>query len=388
VSSTYLTTNLIESLLAYKYKVNVLAPTPSRGIMSSSSKVYSIQKNYSNSFSVTRIPLFKEPRSNFFRFVRYTLFGIAVFFRSLFLKYDIIFTFSTPPSIGLFCSLSSIIKKKKFIYCIQDLFPESLKIIGIDNNNFIYKVGEAIEKYSLKKTTHLITISNEIKNRLESKKWNLPFINVIENWIDFKNIHPTNKSNNPLFKKYSLKISDFNIVYSGNIGLSQNFEMLINVAEKLKDEHSIKFIFFGNGSFKVKLIGLKESKSLSNVLIFDPETEENIKYVYGMANLSLVSSKSGVSSHSLPNKAFNIMACKTPLLISFDKNSKLWELVKKTNAGFCVEPNDIDGITNLILRIHNRNSDLISRGTNGYNFVKKHLDKNKQIEMYMKLFRN
>jgi hypothetical protein len=42
----------------------------------------------------------------------------------------------------------------------------------------------------------------------------------------------------------------------------------------------------------------------------------------------------------------------------------------------------------LILRIHNRNSDLISRGTNGYNFVKKHLDKNKQIELYMKLFRN
>jgi glycosyltransferase involved in cell wall biosynthesis len=81
------------------------------------------------------------------------------------------------------------------------------------------------------------------------------------------------------------------------------------------------------------------------------------------------------------------MACKIPLLVSFDKDSKLWKLINKTNSGFCVEPNDINGMKNLILEIYRNNTKLVGLGENGFNYVKKYLDKKVKVDEYLKLFR-
>ena len=89
-------------------------------------------------------------------------------------------------------------------------------------------------------------------------------ITVLNNWYSPTSNNkdcPINLSNTILKRR---KV----FVHAGNIGLAQGFEILMNVAEKLKNNDEIGFLFIGRGSQFQKMRNSPE-KSISNVLFYD-----------------------------------------------------------------------------------------------------------------------
>lgn len=87
---------------------------------------------------------------------------------------------------------------------------------------------------------------------------------VVYNWVDQNTVVDVPRDKNKLFDKYQLDRSKFYIEYSGNIGLTQNMNMLLEVMTKLKTTHpDIGLVLVGEGAYKAQVEEIVKSVIIS-----------------------------------------------------------------------------------------------------------------------------
>ena len=135
-SSSYLEQNLNDALAKKGFLMEAYAPTPSRGITNEVRVKYKKEKTvtfYNGMYTLHRFSMYREGKNPFFRAVRYFLVCINQFVKAIFLSknVDIIILYSTPPIQGAMGVFLKKIKNCKFIYVLQDIFPDSLVSNGL-----------------------------------------------------------------------------------------------------------------------------------------------------------------------------------------------------------------------------------------------------------------
>ena len=381
-AGTYLTNDLLESFANNDVESVVFTPIPCRGIDKSTRKVYKKKKKeiiYNGKVKVYRYWLPYERKNKISRMFRYLLLNIIQFFKGLASKdIDIILLSSTPPTNGIVGGLLKKFKKTPFVYNLQDIFPDSLVTTGITKKgSLLWKIGKKIENYTYRNADKIIVISEAFKNNLLEKNVPEDKIVVVPNWVDAENIMPVLRKDNKLMEEYNIDCNKFIVVYAGNFGAAQGADVILESAILLKEEKDIQFVIFGGGA---EFENAKEkAKNMDNVIINSLLPSNRISEVYSLGDVSLVTCKKGVGNSGLPSKTWSIMACGTPIIASFDTDSELADIIKKAEAGVCVEPEDAKALANAILEAKNKN--LISQGRN---YVLKYASKDVCTKEYIK----
>ena len=154
-----------------------------------------------------------------------------------------------------------------FIYVLQDIFPDSLVGTGMTHKgSLLWKIGRRIENFTYNNADKIIVISQDFKRNIMAKGVPEEKIEVIYNWVDQNAVVDVPREQNKLFAKYNLDPSKFYITYSGNIGLTQNMDMLLAVMEELKtEEPDVRLVLIGEGAYKAQVEKIVAEKNLSNV---------------------------------------------------------------------------------------------------------------------------
>ena len=241
----------------------VFAPIPSRGVSKAVRKEYSKRKKerlYGDRMVVHRFSLFKEGKNPVLRAFRYFIQLLKHFNRAVFSRdakdASVVFLSSTPPIQGILGSMIKKISHKKFVYCLQDIFPDSLIGTGLaKKGGFLWKIGRVIENYTYRNADKIIVISEDFKKNIMAKGVPEDKIAVIYNWVDEEAVVDIPRDDNKLFDKYGLDRSKFYITYSGNIGLTQNMDMLLEVMGELQEEApEIQLVLIGEGAYKEEVV--------------------------------------------------------------------------------------------------------------------------------------
>jgi colanic acid biosynthesis glycosyl transferase WcaI len=195
-------------------------------------------------------------------------------------------------------------------------------------------------------------------------------IALIYPWVDLKLIHLF-PQNNSFTQEYGLN-NQFNVLYAGNIGLSQGFEHILDAAEILINHPDVHFVFVGEGTAKGTLQKQVEQRSLKNIHFIAFQPRERLPEVLASADVSMVVLRQGMGVNSLPSKIFSIMASGRPILVSVDAESESWKLIKQADAGVWVAPEDADELAEAIILLKNDNALRERFGQNGRNWVELH----------------
>lgn len=350
-SSMYLTTELYESIACNGVDIRLFVPVPTRGVSDVVRKQYIHKKKYeekcNGNLKICHIYMPKEKKNAFLRALRYVLLNLAFIFKSLKIKADFIFVQSTPPTQGAMASIIKKIKKIRFIYNLQDVFPDSLVNTGMTHKgSFLWKIGRKIEDYTYKNADKIIVISEGFKKNIMAKGVPEEKIEVISNWIDLDSVHPVNRRDNILISEFSIDINKFIVVYAGNFGAAQGADIVIKAAKELEKNKDIQFVIFGGGAYfedaKIK------AKNLDNVFIHELLSQERVSEVYSLGDVALITCKAGTGNAGMPSKTWSIMACNTPIIASFDTDSDLSDVIKNSGAGVCVEPENVSALVTAI----------------------------------------
>ncbi len=334
-----LTTELAESLVKRGYEVTAIA---GRSNYVQQNEYLLIQKENYNGINIIRTAGTILPkRFLFFRLINLATYFIMAFFSGLFLKNkpDVIIAQTDPPLISLIGYFLSKVYNAKFIYYCQDIYPDVGIVSGRLRNPILNFILEKSNIFSYKVADKIIVIGKSMKERLINKGVDKSKIEIIHNWADVDNIYPVEKKDNPFIHENNLE-KDFIVMYSGNIGLTQNLEGVINVAESLKDFKDIKFVFIGDGANKIGLEKLIKDKNITNIKLLPYQKKEDLKYSLSAADIHLIPFQKGLSGILIPSKIYNILFSGRPFIGWIDENSEISDIAHEYKCGLIVPPED------------------------------------------------
>ena len=383
-ASSYLFENRNEAFANEGFDMIVYTPSPTRGVNRNVS-YQKVEFLYKNHLELHRFDMVGESKNTMQRLVRYFLCSVSQFFKALFTrKFDIVLLGSTPPFQGAIGAALKIIRNKRFVYGIQDIFPDSLVSTGITKKgSLIWKIGRIIENFTYKYADKIIVISEDFKKNIMAKGVPENKIVVVYNWVDQNAVVDIPRDKNKLFDKYQLDRSKFYIEYSGNIGLTQNMDMLLEVMKELKTTHpDIGLVLVGEGAYKAQVEEIVERDNLTNVTMIPFQPYEDISYVFSLGDAGLVISKPGVGANSVPSKTWSIMSASRPVLANFDEN-ELKDILAGNECGIFTKAGDKEAFKKSIIKLYDNRELCKKYGTNGRQFVMDNLTREVGTQKYV-----
>lgn len=382
-ASLYITDNIVHACADNNIEVDLYTPTPTRSVPEGA-KWKREERQVNGLLRIHRFHLYGEGKNPLLRTLRYLLGEFILLHYCMWKRYDVAFIDSTPPIQGLKMPLIKWLKRKPTIYNVQDIFPDSLVGTGLTTKgSLIWKIGRIVEKITYKYSDKIIVISEDFKKNLLAKGVPEDKIVVIYNWVDQNKVVDVPREKNKLFDKYNIDREKFYIEYSGNIGLTQNMDMLLEVMKELKTTHpDIGLVLVGEGAYKAQVEEIVKRDDLTNVTMIPFQPYEDISHVLSLGDAGLVISKPGVGANSVPSKTWSIMSASRPVLANFDEN-ELKDILVGNECGIFTKAGDKDAFKRSIIKLY-ENRDLCKKyGTNGRQFVMDNLTREVGTRKYV-----
>lgn len=391
-ASYYLFDNLFEELSRKGLDMLVYTPMPCRGIDQDVREEFKSKKSermYDECMEVHRFNMYGEGKHPFLRALRYFLVSIIQFWKGIRAKdIDLLFVASTPPTQGALAALVKKIRRIPFVYNLQDIFPDSLVGTGLaKKGGFFWKIGRVVENFTYRNADKIIVISQDFKNNIMAKGVPEEKIVVVYNWVDQVAVVDVPREKNILFDRYGLDRNKFYVTYNGNIGLTQNMDMLLEVAKALEANEEIHFVLVGNGAYLEQVKQIINNRNVDNVTLLPFQPYEEISHVFSLGDVSLVISKPGVGANSVPSKTWSIMSASRPVLANFDEN-ELKTIIEVNNCGIFTKAGDKVAFTDAILKLYNDRELCKEMGANGRKFVLENLTKEVGTQKYVDVFKS
>lgn len=387
-ASIYLVENRLEAFANEGFDMVIHASRPTRGLSDEEYAEYKNKKEemmYDGKLRVHRFAMYREGKNPVLRAMRYSFNWIIQLWYGLTEKnVDCVYLESTPPIQGLLGSLLKIFRNIPFVYCLQDIFPDSLAGTSLaKKGGLLWKIGRVIEDFTYKHADKIIVISEDFKNNIMAKGVPEDKIVVVYNWVDQNAVVDIPRDKNKLLDKYQLDRSKFYIEYSGNIGLTQNMDMLLEVMKELKTTHpDIGLVLVGEGAYKAQVEEIVKRDELTNVTMIPFQPYEDISQVFSLGDAGLVISKPGVGANSVPSKTWSIMSASRPVLANFDEN-ELKDILAGNECGIFTKAGDKEAFKQSIIKLY-ENRDLCKKyGINGRQFVMDNLTREVGTQKYV-----
>ena len=375
------------------YKMLLHTPTPTRGVSDEIRAEYRTRKHevmYNEMMEVYRFSMFREGSNPIQRALRYVFCWCAQFWKGLCAKdIDLIYLASTPPIQGVLGGLLKKIKKVPFVYNLQDIFPDSLAGTGLaKKGGLLWKIGRVIENFTYRNADKIIVISEDFKRNIMAKGVPEEKIVVVYNWVDEEAVKHVPREENKLFDAYGLDRKKFYITYSGNIGLTQNMDMLLEVAKELETtESEIQFVLIGEGAYKKRVQEIIAEQNIGNVTLLPFQPYEDISHVFSLGDVGLVISKPGVGENSVPSKTWSILSASRPVLANFDEN-ELKSIVNNNQCGIFTKAGDKEAFKKAILDLYQDRARCEQLGRNGRDFILKNLTRAVGTQKYVDVIKS
>ena len=377
-----LMTDLCEALVKKKHEITVIA---GQSYYSDNGKKFLHRQNYRS------IEIIRGMGSTFSkRFLLLRIINLACYFLSAFIggflikkKPDLIIVGTDPPVLGLIGIFFSKLYGTKLVYYCQDIYPDVGIVTGKLRHPIINFLLHQINILSFIMSDKIICIGEYMKNRIIGKGVNERKIDIVYNWADTSLLYPVLKDDNPFVSKYDLK-KYFTVMYSGNIGLTQNLEKIIDVAKSFKDNPKVRFLLVGDGASKLDLQKQVVKNSLSNIKFLPYQSKDELKYSLSAPDIHLIPFEKGLSGIMVPSKVYNILACGKPYIGWIERDSEIHSIASKFKCGITVPPGDIRNMVRAINWAIKHPDKLKEMGMKGRESVVKYFDINISVDKFNK----
>jgi glycosyltransferase involved in cell wall biosynthesis len=291
---------------------------------------------------------------------------------------------SNPPYAGILGICFKLIKRGKYYFIFQDIFPESAVILDIiQSDSLLFKMFDSLTYLICKYAKNVIVLNSSMQKLLSTK---YPCfknkIIIIENWA-IEDIPSCEKQNNKFAEKHNLA-EIFTVLYSGNLGRMHDIESITEAAKILKD-FPIQFVFIGDG-IKTKLVKqVIQTYQLNNILLLPYQPRELLPLSLTACDISLVSLILGAESIVAPSKLYGMLAAGRGIIAISASNSYIDELLKTSGCGVNIPPNNPQQLANLIRELANDSQRVKVMGKNARQIYESRYTFQRALEEYQQI---
>ena len=258
---------------------------------------------------------------------------------------------------------------KKILMYEMDLWPESILAGGIKKDSFIYKHYKKVA----------CNIYSQMDKILVSTREHIKYIRSLpkcEN-LDIDYLPQFSES---IFEKCNKKNHDnfLNFLFAGNLGKAQNLTLIIDAANLLKNDSSVKFHFVGDGIEKNNLELKAKKLGLNNVIFHGSKPIEEMPKYYEMADVMIVTLEDRpYANFTIPGKVQTYMAASRPILSAAKGSTN--NLIREADCGIAIDELTPECFAEACLKFK-ESFNLNRFAENSKKFYKEHFTKEKFVD--------
>lgn len=268
--------------------------------------------------------------------------------RALFLPAPDVFVVVSPPLfLGLGVFVISRLKRRPFVFHVQDLQPDAALGLGMIKSGPAVKALFALEKWNYSMAAAVSGICGGMLDAFARKRVPARKIILFPNWIPDSSAPKTTEPNAASFRgHYQIAPETSLIAYSGNVGMKQGLEIVIEAAalgklNKDSASRSLHWAVCGEGAAKPALEKMIHDQTLEDAVHLYPlQPDDRYPALLRETDISLITQQRGTGQFFFPSKLLSILQFGRPVLAVADASSELARAVESGRFGLVVEPGD------------------------------------------------
>ena len=390
VSTAYLYNDIALKFRERGFEVVVLTATPHYNVVEEQLKqqpmkwkVWGLCKESSyHGIKVLHVPQ-KKFKSTVLRLLGFIYWHIVSFLIALTQKnIDVILSPSPPLTIGIINLWIARLKGCKVIYNVQEIYPDILKLKDGVSLRMLQKIEHRVYNHSSAVTTIDRVFYDTIVGRFEDKGK----LSIIPNFVDTQLYNPQMGCAEELDTTIFPVTDSLKLVYAGNIGFAQDWEILISLAERTQDL-AVEYFVIGEGVMKSHLEEEKESKKLDKVHVLPYQARSLMPSILAYSDIQFVFMNQEMEMQGFPSKVYTIMACAKPLLVCSGVGTPIVKFLQECDCAKLITTKDenqkIEEMREWLHMVSRER--LAEMGKNGLSVIQGRYSKEVVTDMYVDL---
>lgn len=260
-------------------------------------------------------------------------------------RYDAVFVHQVSPvTIGVAATLVKRIQRIPMYFWVLDLWPESLTAaIGL-RNKFILGFFSKMVQWFYRNSDKILISSKGFERSICEKGDFASKIIYFPNWVD-----------QALNEKCNIETPNvpkgFVVMFTGNIGESQDFGTVLKAAEQLRDNSNIHFVIVGDGRARGWVDEQIVQRNLSaKVHCVGSYPLEAMPATFAKADVLFAALKDEpVFALTVPAKIQAYMSAGKPIITMINGETK--ELIESVGCGIAVDAGDAKAFADAVLHL-------------------------------------
>jgi colanic acid biosynthesis glycosyl transferase WcaI len=305
-------------------------------------------------------------------------------------RHDVVMALTTPPLIGLVSLLIARLRRMRAVMLVQDVYPDIAVALGaLRADSTVTSFLDRLNRLALNKSDRIVVLSECMRDRLASRldPAAASRIDVIHNWADGKVIAPALTGENPFTLEHELS-GRFVLLFSGNLGLVNEFKTVLEAARILRSRPEIVFVFVGEGAQAESIRHFCRHNELDNVRFLPYQPRELLRYSLSAGDASLVTLKEGLAGLSVPSKAYGVMAAGRPILFVGDRGCELARIIEENGCGAVVSSGENERLAAIIEEWSAERATPAALGGAARSLFERRFDRQLAVAAYIKTFSN
>lgn len=238
----------------------------------------------------------------------------------------------------LLCLLGALLRwwhGCRLVVYLQDIYPDVAVALDKLHEGAFVRLLRRWFVAVYRSADCVVVLSADMQQWLTEHRVDPKRIARIPNWTDTKAIIPVKEQN--AFRHANGLDGRFVVMYSGNMGLSQRLEVVIEAAAALATRAEVFFLLVGDGATRPSLEALARQKNLTNLRFLPYQPKDQLHLSLSAADVHLVVLDPNLTRLLMPSKLYGILASGTAVLTAAAPDSELAAVTAREGIGRVIE---------------------------------------------------
>ncbi len=247
---------------------------------------------------------------------------------------DVLVVVSPPLLLGAAAWLLTRVKLAPVVFHVQDMQPDAALGLGMLKPGRFMRLLYALEAFAYARAARVSAISRGMLAAMAGKGVPAEKLIYFPNGVSLPDARPEPGC---FRARHGLRAEDFVAVYSGNLGVKQGLEVLIEAAARVTNPR-LQIVICGDGAMRPQLEDRVRELKLGNVRLLPLQSEPHYLEMLADADLTLVTQQRGSGAFFFPSKLLRSLALARPVLTVADEQSELARALAEGGFGVNVPP--------------------------------------------------